>query len=65
MDRMDISLLLLKLKTGDEALLEKFIGKICELIEKQELVEFRNVIEILLHFFYHDRVSHHDNNLLF
>jgi hypothetical protein len=64
MDRMDISLLLLKLKTGDPAMINKFIEKITGLIEKQELVEFRNVLEIVIHFFYHDRASPYDLSLL-
>jgi len=36
MDRMDISLLLLKLKTGDPGLLEKFTEKLAGLVDKND-----------------------------
>jgi hypothetical protein len=68
MDRMDISLLLLRLKQGDPAIFESFARKLADGMERgtdpKSRTAFLQSIESTFHFFFHDRQSQHEIELL-
>jgi len=65
---MNITLLLRRLKEGDPAMFGTFVGKLADLMEQSENPNSRNefvkTLEVTLHFFFADRESVHDMELL-